>query len=176
MTDRFYISPLIRLTLLSFYIALVLPLPILASVTQSSIPPAGLILGSLLGGIVLYGALSEWVETSETGIRVCYPRWMLLRQGWTLDWSAVKALKPRSTGQGGIVYYFVSQTEDRAYLLPMRVAGFTRLVAQVEAKTGINTEDVKPLSQPWMYMILLALTLGLLLVDAWAFWMAGHVA
>ena len=175
MTDRFKISPLIRITLLGFYIALILPLPVLSSVTQASIPAWLLVVGSILGGIALWGALSETVETCETGIRVRYPGWVIFRQGWGLDWSEITALKPRSTGQGGIVYYFVSKAEDRAYLLPMRIAGFTRLVAQVKAHTGIDTQDVKPLSQPWMYLILLALTLGLLLVDAWAIWMAGQV-
>ncbi len=37
----------------------------------------------------------------------------------------------------------------------------------VAAKTGIDTQDVRPLSQPWMYLILLGLTLLLLLVDIW---------
>lgn len=41
----------------------------------------------------------------------------------------------------------------------MRVAGFAKLVALVEAKTGIDTRDVRPLSQPWMYLILLGCTL-----------------
>ena len=50
----------------------------------------------------------------------------------------------------------------------MRVAGFSRLVKQVEAKTGIDTRDVRPLAQPWMYLILLGLTLLLGLVDLWA--------
>jgi hypothetical protein len=66
------------------------------------------------------------------------------------------------------VYYFVTAERDRAYLLPMRVAGFAELVRQVEAYTTIDTSDVRPLSQPWMYLILLSLTLLLLLVDGWA--------
>ena len=49
----------------------------------------------------------------------------------------------------------------------MRVAGFTQLVKQVQAKTGIDTTDVRPLAQPWMYLILLIFTLLLLLIDAW---------
>ncbi|MDB9377087.1 hypothetical protein PN460_04340, partial [Nodularia sphaerocarpa CS-585A2] len=55
----------------------------------------------------------------------------------------------------------------KAYLLPMRVAGFSRLVKIVETKTGINTTDVRPLAQPWMYLTLLVFTLLLLLIDAW---------
>jgi hypothetical protein len=37
----------------------------------------------------------------------------------------------------------------------------------VQTKTGIDTTDVKPLAQPWMYLILFCFTLLLLLVDAW---------
>jgi len=37
----------------------------------------------------------------------------------------------------------------------------------VQAKTGIDMSDVRPLSQPWMYLFLLGLTLLLLLMDAW---------
>ncbi|MGP1373455.1 MAG: hypothetical protein ACTS3T_11560 [Almyronema sp.] len=166
--DRFPLSPLVRLTLLTFYLALTLPLPFLAQVTAASMPISLLVTSLGLGGLILYGVLSEQVITTETGIQVTYPAWVRFfwRKGWQLDWDQIKALKPRSTGQGGIVYYFVSQA-DTAYLLPMRVAGFARLVRQVAAKTQIDTRDVRPLSQPWMYLILLSLTLLLLLVDGW---------
>jgi hypothetical protein len=170
----FSISPLIRLTLLLFYLALMGPLPFLAQATQAAVSPALLVGGIGLGLLGLYGALGQRVEVTGEGIGVTYPVWIrwLFRGGWHLPWAEVKALKPRSTGQGGIVYYFVGADaagagQQRAYLLPMRVAGFARLVALVEAYTGIDTQDVKPLAQPWMYFILLGLTLLLLWVDLW---------
>lgn len=168
-TDSFRISPLIQLTLMSLYISLVVPLPFLAAVTQAPVPPTLLWIGIALGGAALFGVLSERVRVDEEGIAVTYPAWVRAvgRRGWALQWDDITALKPRSTGQGGIVYYFLNQAEDRAYLLPMRVVGFARLVRYVEAKTEIDTRDVKPLSQPWMYVILLGLTALLLLVDIW---------
>ncbi len=164
----FRLSPLIRITLLLFYVALTLPLPFLARVTNASVPPAMLVLGLLLGAIALYAALSERVVLDDTGIQVTYAGWVprFWRKGWMLPWQEVKALKPRSTGQGGIVYYFLTEANE-ARLLPMRVAGFARMVQQVQAKTGIDMTDVRPLSQPWMYLILLGLTLLLLLMDGW---------
>lgn len=164
----FHLSPLIRLTLLSLYLALTAPLPFLSQVTGAPIPPALLLLGISFGTVALYAALSERVILDDQGIQVTYPIWVprLFRQGWSLPWSEVKELKPRTTGQGGLVYYFLS-TEGKAYLLPMRVAGFAKLVRQVQAKTGIEMTDVRPLAQPWMYLILLGFTLLLLLVDAW---------
>jgi hypothetical protein len=169
----FKISPLIRLTLLLLYAALTLPLPFLPQPAGLQTPTIALWIGIGIGAIALYGALSERVIVSDAGIQVTYPRWIpkFVRQGWSLAWAEVKALKPRSTGQGGIVYYFLSESEQ-AYLLPMRVLGFARLVGIVQEKTGIDTTDVRPLSQPWMYLILLGCTLLLLLVDSWTIWTA----
>jgi hypothetical protein len=164
----FHISPLIRFTLLLLYLGLIGPLPFLAQATQAAVSPTLLTVGIAIGGIGLYAALGQRVEVDAQGIQVAYPRWIrwLFRGGWQLAWTDVKALKPRSTGQGGIVYYFVG-ADQQAYLLPMRVAGFAPLVQLVETYTGIDTQDVKPLAQPWMYGILLVFTLLLLLLDAW---------
>lgn len=164
----FRLSPLIRITLLSLYVALTVPLPFLSEFTGSPVDPKFLWVGLGLGGLALYGALSEQVILDEEGIQVTYPKWVprFFRSGWSLPWQEVKALKPRTTGQGGLVYYFLSES-DAGYLLPMRVAGFAKLVRLVEAKTGIDTTDVRPLAQPWMYLILLGFTLLLLLVDVW---------
>lgn len=177
LPDRgFGISPLIRGTLILLYIALTLPLPTLARVTEAPLPDWMLGLVILLGGIVLYGGLSEQVYVSEIGIQVCYPRWVswLIRRGWSLSWHEITALKPRSTGQGGLVYYFTSHSQQ-AFLLPMRIAGFAELLRYVEAYTQIDTCDVKPLAQPWMYIILLGFSLCLLLVDGWTLWTAAHL-
>lgn len=170
----FHISFLIRITLIGLYIALTIPLPFLAEVTSAPVSPSVLWIGIAIGFIFLYGALSEQVILDDEQIQVTYPRWFSLfsRKGWSLNWSEIKQLKLRTTGQGGLVYYFVTQAEDRAYLLPMRVAGFARLVKLVEDRTGIDTTDVRPLSQPWMYLILLGFTLFLLLIDGWTIWMA----
>ena len=164
----FRLSPLIRITLLSLYAALTIPLPFLSEVTSAPVSPNLMWAGIVIGAVGLYGVLSERVIVNDDGIQVTYPNWFpkIFRKGWSLPWTEVKALKPRSTGQGGLVYYFLSHSGE-GYLLPMRVAGFAKLVRLVEAKTGIDTTDVRPLSQPWMYLILLGCTLLLLLVDGW---------
>jgi hypothetical protein len=173
----FRLSAIVRLTLLLLYAALTVPLPFLAAVTHASVSPTLLWVGLGLGAIALYAALAERVIVTDDAIQVTYPGWVprFFRQGWLLPWVEVTALKPRSTGQGGLVYYFLSRS-GQAYLLPMRVAGFARLVSLVEAKTGIDMADVRPLSQPWMYLILLVCTLLLLAIDAWTIWTASTLA
>lgn len=172
--STFRISPLISITLISLYISLTIPLPFLAKLTQAPIPPSLLWGGILLGLLALIGALSERVIVDQRQIKVTYPVWFptFFRQGWSLNWSEIKDLKLRTTGQGGLVYYFISENSNRAYLLPMRIAGFSRFVQIVTEQTGIDTRDIRPLSQPWMYLILLICTLFLLLIDGWTIWTA----
>ncbi len=164
----FRISPIIRVTLGCLYIALMIPLPFLAQAVDAPVSPILLSVGIILGAIALYAALSERVSLNETGIQVGYPGWVpaWFRRGWFLPWDQVKALKPKTTGQGGLVYYFLSQSGE-GFLLPMRIAGFAKLVRIVQQKTGIDTTDVRPLAQPWMYFILFGFTVFLLLIDAW---------
>jgi len=170
----FRISPLIRLTLMALYLALTIPLPFLSQVSASPVSPVVLWTGIGLGATALFGALSERVIVEEEKIQVAYPCGVprFFRKGWSLAWTDVKDLKMRTTGQGGMVYYFISQSSEKAYLLPMRVVGFARLVKLVEVHTGIDTTDVRPLAQPWMYLILLGFTLLLFLVDGWTIWTA----
>lgn len=169
MNDRFPTSPLIRFTLLLLYGALTVPLPLLAHQTQAPVSPLVLAIALLLGAVVLGGVLAERVTLTEQGITVDYPRWVLWcwGRGWSLSWSEVAALRMRTTGQGGLVYYLVTPEGDRAYLLPMRVAGFNRLLMRMTAITGLDTQDVRPLAQPWMYFTLLGFSLLLWAIDGW---------
>ncbi|MGB7415079.1 MAG: hypothetical protein WA902_12805 [Thermosynechococcaceae cyanobacterium] len=169
----FRISPLIRLTLWGFYLTLIVPLPCLAWATGADLPLSWFIAGLVLGGAALQAALSEQVHLDAEGIHIRYPSWVpgFFRQDWSLEWSMIKDLKPRATGQGGWVYYLINSTET-AYLLPMRVAGFARMTQMIEAQTGLAMNAVKSLAQVWMYSILLSFTVLLGLVDVWVLWAA----
>jgi hypothetical protein len=170
----FRISPLVRVALWSLYVALMLPMPFLVWVNPSlDFSMLWLGIGLLTGGILLQMVLSEQVCLEDEGLSVCYPWWVpaLLRRGWSLKWSEIQDLKARSTGQGGLVYYLVSRSRS-GFLLPMRIVGFQRMLKLIQIKTGINTEDVKPLAQPWMYAMLLVAAILLATADVWIIWTA----
>ena len=173
----FKISPLIRITLGCLYIALTIPLPFLADFTDAPVPSSVLWVGIVIGAIAVYAALSERVILDDEQIKVAYPDWVpgFFRKGWSLSWQEINNLKMRTTGQGGLVYYFTSDNTEKAYLLPMRIAGFNKMVNIVTAKTGLDTVDIRPLSQPWMYLILLGCTMVLWLFDGWTIWTATHL-
>jgi uncharacterized membrane protein len=173
----FKISPIIRITLLSLYIGLTVPLPFLADFTDAPVPSWLLWIGIALGAIAVYAALCERVILDDKQIQVAYPQWVpkFFRQGWSLSWQEIDQLKMRTTGQGGLVYYFTSSNADQAYLLPMRIAGFNKMVNLITEKTGIETKDIRPLSQAWMYLILLVCTMLLWLLDGWTIWTAINI-
>jgi hypothetical protein len=172
MTVTFHISPIIRITLTLFYLALLLPLPFLAQLTAGA-SPGLMTIGLLLGLVALQGALAQRVVVDDRAIQVQYPWWVpgVMVKSWSLPWSEVADLKMRTTGQGGLVYYLIDR-QAQGYLLPMRIAGFAQLTEILATHTGIDTKDVRPLAQPWMYFILGGLTLLLLAIDAWAIAMA----
>jgi len=170
----FSVSPIVRVTLLSFYGALSFPLPFLAQTTDAPIPPLLLWLAILLGFVLLWAILGEKVLVNPEKIELVHPRW-LPRPGWSLNWAQIKELKLRTTGQGGIVYYFVTQAQDRAYLLPMRITGFSRLLEYVTARTGLDTSDIRPLAQPWMYFVLFLLSIFLWIFDIWVISLGGSL-
>lgn len=170
----FKISPLVRVALWSLYFALMLPMLFLAWVNPSlDFSPLWLGIGLSTGGILLHMVLSEQVRLDEEGLSVCYPWWVpsLLRRGWSLKWSEIQDLKARSTGQGGLVYYLVSRSRS-GFLLPMRIVGFQRMLKLIQMRTGIDTRDVKPLAQPWMYAMLLCAAVLLAVADIWIIWTA----
>lgn len=167
--ELYGISWLIRFTLVSLYAALVLPLPFLA-------PPAwrlACLLALLLGGVPILGLLSERVELSHDGLRVGYPAWCgwLMRRGWALPWSAITALTPVSTSQGGRVYYVrvkpdanqAAAKQITAYLLPQRLERFDVFLEHFTRYTGLSTAEVVRLTPLWTYQLLATLSILLLL-------------
>jgi hypothetical protein len=162
---RYPMAPLIRFTLLGLYLALVLPLPLLAP--EPLRPPLWL---ACIAGLVLVVAItSERVELDGQGLRVGHPRWCswLLRRGWQLPWSRITALTPVTTSQGGRVYYVRSAAEQDgrsgdAWLLPQRVARFDDFLQRFSSASGLSTDGIGRISPPWTYQ-LLALLSALLL-------------
>jgi hypothetical protein len=168
MIAYFRVSPLVRYTLYGLLLVLVVPLPfMLLHQGKTELLPMTL-LGMMLGWIALVGLMSQRVQVDETGVGVGYAPWVpqLLTKGWHLEWSAIQRIETRVTGQGGRVHYLVNG-QGAWFLLPMRIAGFNRFLQLVTAKTGIDTSRVKPLAQPWMYLILLGCVGVMALVDGW---------
>jgi len=170
MSQRYPMAPLIRFTLISLYLALVLPLPLLA---PAELQP-WLWTGLPLGLAVILALVSEQVELSESGIRVGHPAWCawLLRRGWQLNWDQITGLTPVATSQGGRVFY-VRTADGSAYLLPQRVQAFEEFLSRFSRASGLDTSSIGRISPPWTYQLLAGIC-GLMLTGE-AVWISQIV-
>ncbi len=150
-SQRYPMAPLIRFTLISLYLALVLPLPVLAPTELQAWLWAALPLGLVL----ILALVSEQVELSDSGIRVGHPAWCgwLLRRGWQLNWDQITGLTPVATSQGGRVFY-VRTNNGSAYLLPQRVQAFEDFLSRFSQASGLDTSSIGRISPPWTYQLL----------------------
>ncbi|MEN9265093.1 MAG: hypothetical protein Q6K99_02530 [Thermostichales cyanobacterium BF4_bins_65] len=163
----FPIRPLIRWSILGLYTTLVLPLVVFAGSWAWS--GAGLmLLGSVVGGWLLLGLLSQRVWVSPERMWADYPGWVpgWLQQCWSVAWDDVVEAEAATTAQGGLVYYLLTRSGSRI-LIPLRVAGLGKLLAAIAHFTGIPTAEMRPYVQTWMYGGI-SLGAGLMaLVDVW---------
>ena len=162
-------APLIRFTLISLYLALVLPLPVLA---PAELVP-WLMLALVLGLVLVLALTSEQVRLDAAGISVAHPAWCswLLRRGWSLRFEQIAGLTPVGTSQGGRVFY-VRQQGGGAYLLPQRIARFEIFVQRFGAAASLDMAGVGRLTPPWTYQ-LLAVLCALMLLGELAWWRLG---
>jgi hypothetical protein len=160
-------EPLIRGTLVALYLALVLPLPVLA--------PAGLKLPLALalpvGGLLVLAITSEQVRWDPRTLQVGpapWCRWLLGRRGWQIDWETITAIVPVGTSQGGRVYYFRCRNGE-AWLLPQRITDLEGFIAQISRATGLDTGPISRLTPPWTYRLLAVLCALMLAGEAAVF-------
>ena len=160
-------APLIRGTLLTLYLALVLPLPALAPE-----PLRPWLLAALpLGLTVVLAISSERVELDAQGLRLSHPAWCSwwLRRGWALRWDQVRGLTPVTTSQGGRVFYV--RTEDgSAFLLPQRVQAFEDFLNRFSERSGLPTGSIGRISPAWTYQLLAVLSAGMVAAELAAGW------
>jgi len=151
---QYGMAPLIRGTLVGLYLALVLPLPVLASGGLRALLAIAVPLGLLL----VLAITSETVTVAPQGLALGHPRWCgwWLRRGWSLDWNEITGLTAVATSQGGRVYYL--RSPKGSYLLPQRLARFSDFLAKLQHYSGLDTKAIGRISPPWTYQLLAGLT------------------
>lgn len=168
-------APQIRFTLLALYVALVMPLPLLAPQALS----LALWLAGAIGLGVVMAITSEQVILDPSGLQLSHPGWCRwwLKRGWQLRWDQVEGLTPVATSQGGRVFYVRTSGGEvqppaqtpQAYLLPQRVERFEEFLQRFAALSGVSTDAVARITPAWTYQILAGMSVVMLLGELAAF-------
>ena len=134
---RFETLTVVKSSLITLYIALILPIPFI-SFNQFRI--LSLIL-FIVGLVVIFNLTNDYVTTNE--INIAYETSkissLLGKKRWVLHWKDIKQIKTLETSQGSKVYYFISKEENKI-LIPQRIEKFDTFIKLIEQKTDLETK------------------------------------
>tara|TARA_B100000085_G_C18296299_1_gene412380 strand:+ start:67 stop:573 length:507 start_codon:yes stop_codon:yes gene_type:complete len=151
MKEKFETLFPVKSSLISLYIALTVPIPLISS-DQLQIPSIFLF---ILGLFLIINITSDSVETCEK--KISYKTSFISRafgkKNWEISWEEIKFIKSLPTSQGSKVFYFIDE-KGKSLLLPQRIENFDVFLEKIEKKTNIRTENINYLSPLWTYKLL----------------------
>ena len=166
MIEKFNTLFSVKISLISLYLALTIPLPFIANERLKILSIVLFVLGLFL----IFNITNDYVETSTQ--KITYKSSFLSKtfgkKNWEIFWTDIKFIKSLPTSQGSKVYYFITN-KDENYLLPQRLENFEKILLLITEKTGLNVESVSYISPLWTYKLLTFLSLLMILGELIAF-------
>ena len=160
MIEKFKTLFFVKISLISLYLALTIPIPFL-SIDKLRVFSIFLF---FLGLYLIINITSEYVETCNTKIsyKTSFVSKILGRKNWEVSWKDIKAIKTLPTSQGSKVFYFNTHRGDN-FLIPMRVENLEKFLLIIGRKTDIATNEMSYISPLWTYKLLTLLS-GLMII------------
>ena len=166
MKEKFNTLFIVKISLISLYLALTIPLPF---ISNEKLKIFSIIL-FVLGLFLIFNITNDYLET--TSQKIIYKSSFLSKtfgkKNWEIFWKDIKFIKALPTSQGSKVYYFVNNKDDN-YLLPQRLENYEKFLLLITKKTGLNVEGFSYISPLWTYRLLTFLSLLMILGELIAF-------
>ena len=166
MIEKFKTLFFVKSSLISLYLALTIPIPLIA-IDKLRIPS---IIAFILGLYLIINITSDYVETCKYKIayKTSFVSRILGRKNWEICWKDIKLIKPLPTSQGSKVYYFCNK-EGHNFLIPQRLENFEKFLLNVSKNTGIAINEISYISPLWTYKVLTLLSFMMIFGELFAF-------
>ena len=166
MIEKFKTLFFVKSSLISLYLALTIPLPLI-STEKLKIPS---IIVFSLGLYLIINITSDYVETSNNKIlyKTSFISKFLGKKDWEISWKDIKLIKSLPTSQGSKVYYFNTHQGENI-LVPQRVEKFEKFLLIVSSNTGIDINEISYISPLWTYKLLTLLSIMMIAGEIFAF-------
>ena len=166
MIEKFKTLFVVKSSLISLYLALTIPLPII-SIEKFRIPS---ITAFFLGLYLIINITSDYVETCNNKIsyKTSFISKTIGRKNWEIFWKDIKLIKSLPTSQGSKVYYFNTKKGNN-FLIPQRIENFEKFLLIVSKNTGIDINEISYLSPLWTYKLLTLLSVTMIIGEFFAF-------
>ena len=166
MINKFKTLFFVKSSLISLYLALTIPIPLISIDKLKIISTIAFILGVCL----IINITSDYVETCNNKIsyKTSFISKIIGRKNWEISWKDIKLIKSLPTSQGSKVYYFNTYKGDN-FLVPQRIEYFEKFLVIVSKNTGIDINDISYISPLWTYKLLTVLSVLMIIGELIAF-------
>ena len=166
MIEKFKTLFFVKSSLITLYLALTIPIPLI-SIDKLKILS---IFSFVLGFYLIINITSDYVETCNS--KICYKTSFISKtlgkKNWEIYWKDIKLIKALPTSQGSKVFYFNTNKGDN-FLVPQRIEDFERFLLIVSKNTGISINEISYISPLWTYKLLTFLSVVMIIGELFAF-------
>ena len=160
MTEKFKTLFPVKSSLISLYIALTAPIPLISSTNLKITAFFFFILGLFL----IINITSDYVETCE--MKISYKTGFISRlfgkKSWEIFFEEIKSIKALPTSQGSKVYYLIDE-KGKNILLPQRIENFDKFLHKIKLNTNVDVKGITYLSPLWTYKFLTIISVLMIL-------------
>jgi len=166
MIEKFKTLFFVKSSLISLYLALTIPIPLISTERLKIYSSIAFILGLYL----IISITSDYVETCNNKIsfKTSFISKVLGKKNWEISWKDIKFIKSLHTSQGSKVYYFNTNKGDNL-LIPQRLENFEKFLVIISNNTGIAVNDISYLSPLWTYKLLTLISFLMIISELFAF-------
>ena len=156
----------VRSSLISLYLALTIPIPIISTESLKILS----IITFILGLYLIISLTSDYVETCND--KISYKTSLISRffgkKNWEIFWKDILLISSLPTSQGSKVFYFNTKKGDN-YLIPQRLENFEEFKSTILKKSNLNVDEISYLSPLWTYKLLAFLSTLMIIGEIFAF-------
>ena len=166
MAEKFKTLFFVKSSLISLYLALTIPIPIISSEKLKIFS----IITFFFGLFLIINITNDYVKTCDKKIsyKTSFISRIFGKNNWEIFWKDIKLIKSFPTSQGSKVHYFISR-KDESFLVPQRVENFEKLVLLIANKTNLRVEDLSYISPLWTYRLLTYISILMIFGEIIAF-------
>ena len=156
----------VKSSLISLYLALTIPIPLI-SIEKLKIPS---IITLILGFYLIVNITSDYVETNNNKIsfKTSFVSKFFGKEDWEIFWKDIVTVKSLPTSQGSKVYYLIKSNGDN-FLIPQRLENFENFLLTISKNTNIKIDEITYLSPLWTYKLLTFLSVVMIIGELLAF-------
>ena len=166
MIEKFKTLFFVKSSLISLYLALTIPIPLISIGNLKIISTCIFVLGLYL----IINITGDYVETCNNKIsyKNSFISQILGRKNWEIPWKDIKLIKSLPTSQGSKVYYFNTHEDDN-FLIPQRLENFERFISIIQRNTKLNVDEIGYISPLWTYKLLTFISVSMIVGEIFVY-------